>query len=335
MPAFATYIHHLDPILIDIPGTPLAIRWYGLAYIGGFILGYLVLQWLASKKLFILDREKLQDYVTAICIFGVLAGGRLGEFFFYWLPENGWTGLLADPTWVFRVWEGGMASHGGILGAGLVSLWFAWRHRVSVIKLIDGIAIASPIGLFFGRVANFINGELYGRITSGTNPIAMKFPMEIFELPAQQQIQAKVAVEHALGHPLPFQGFFEALSQACRENEAAREALGQFLNPRYPSQLFEAAGEGLLLFAVCFTVRLLWRQAPDGTFAALFCLLYAAARILCECYKEPDAAVWHGITQGQFLSLIIVILGFIFTATAIRNYKMQKKVNCKFKCDTL
>lgn len=326
MPALATYIHHLDPILIDIPGTPLAIRWYGLAYIGGFILGYLLLRWLADKNLFILNREKLQDYVTAICVFGVLAGGRLGEFFFYWLPENGWSGFRADPAWVFRVWEGGMASHGGILGAGLVSLWFAWRHKVSVLKLIDGIAIASPIGLFFGRIANFINGELYGRITRTDNWLAMKFPMEIFELPAQQQIQAKVAVEHAIGHSLPFNGFYDALCLACRESEAAREALGQFLHPRYPSQLFEALGEGLLLFTIGLAVRLLWRNAPDGLFAALFCLLYAGARILCECYKEPDAAVWHGITQGQLLSLIIAALGILFSLIACRNYKKQKNL---------
>ena len=326
MPFIATYIHHLDPILIDIPGTPLAVRWYGLAYIGGFILGYMVLRWLSRKNLFILDHEKLQDYVTAICIFGVLAGGRLGEFFFYWLPENGWSGLMADPTWVFRVWEGGMASHGGILGAGIVSLCFAWKHKFSVLKLIDGVAIASPIGLFLGRIANFINGELYGRITDAANPIAMKFPMEIYELPAQQQIQAKVAVEHAIGRPLPWQGFYDSLCQACRESEAAREALGQFLNPRYPSQLFEAVGEGALLFAVGITVRLLWKNAPDGIFAALFCLLYAGARITCECFKEPDAAVWHGITQGQLLSLIIAALGIMFAAIAFRNYKSQKNL---------
>lgn len=326
MPVIATYIHHLNPILIDIPGTPLAVRWYGLAYIGGFILGYMVLRWLSRKNLFILDHEKLQDYVTAICIFGVLAGGRLGEFFFYWLPENGWSGLMADPTWVLRVWEGGMASHGGILGAGIVSLYFARKHEISVLKLIDGIAIASPVGLFLGRVANFINGELYGRITDAANPIAVKFPMEIYELPAQQQIQAKAAVEHAIGHPLPWQGFYDSLCQACRESEAAREALGQFLNPRYPSQLFEAFGEGALLFAASITVRLLWKNAPDGTFAALFCLLYAAARITCECFKEPDAAVWHGITQGQLLSLIIAALGVMFTFTAFRNYKSQKNL---------
>ena len=99
MPTIATYIHHLDPIIVNIPGTPLALRWYGLAYVGGFILGYLVLQWLSGRKLYCVEKDKLGDYVTLICIFGVLMGGRLGEFFFYWLPEHGLSGFLADPTW--------------------------------------------------------------------------------------------------------------------------------------------------------------------------------------------------------------------------------------------
>ena len=331
MPASAVYIHNLDPILFHVPGTPLAIRWYGLAYVAGFVFGYLVLRWLTQKKLFQMDLEKLGDYVTLVCILGVLIGGRLGEFFFYWLPENGLSGFMADPLWVFRVWEGGMASHGGILGVGVASLWFSWRHKISVVKLLDGIAITSPIGLFCGRVANFINGELYGRITDATNPLAMKFPLEIFELQPQQQIQAMVAVEHAAGASLstlalPGEVFFDTLSRLCRENSAVSEALGQYLNPRWPSQLFEAVGEGLLLFIVGLSVRLLWKKAPDGIFSVIFCFLYPAARITCECFKEPDAGVWHGITQGQLLSLIIVAIGFIFVFVSIRNYKLQKNL---------
>ena len=98
MPSLATYIHHLNPIIFDIPGTPLAFRWYGLAYVGGFILGYMVLNMLSRKQLFCISPQKLGDFVTLICLAGVLIGGRLGEFFFYWLPEQGWSGLCADPT---------------------------------------------------------------------------------------------------------------------------------------------------------------------------------------------------------------------------------------------
>ncbi len=331
MPVATPYIHNLDPILFQFPGTPMAIRWYGLAYVAGFVLGYIVLHWLTRKKLFQMDLEKLGDYVTLVCILGVLIGGRLGEFFFYWLPENGWSGFLADPAWVFRVWEGGMASHGGILGVGIASLWFSWRNKISVVKLLDGIAITSPIGLFCGRIANFINGELYGRITDAANPLAVKFPLEIFELQPQQQLQALVAVEHAAGGSIstlaqPGEAFFDTLSRLCRENTAVCEALGQFLNPRWPSQLFEAVGEGLILFIVGLSVRLLWKKAPDGVFSAIFCFLYPAARITCECFKEPDAGVWHGITQGQLLSLIIAAIGIPFVFISIRNYKLQKNL---------
>lgn len=330
MPTCATYIHHLDPIILNIPGTPLALRWYGLAYVAGFVLGYLVLQYLSKKKLYCVPQEKLGDFVTLICIFGVLIGGRLGEFFFYWLPENGWSGLMADPAWVIRVWEGGMASHGGIICVILTALWYAWRHQLSPARLIDGLAIVSPIGLFCGRVANFINGELYGRITDAANPIAIKFPLEIFSLQPMQQIQAMTAVEHAAGGSLnslalPGEAFFDTLSRLCRENEAAREALGEFLNPRYPSQLFEAFSEGLFIFVTLISIRLLWKKAPAGIFAALFAFLYAAARITCECFKEPDAAVWHGITQGQLLSILIAALGLPFLFSAISTYRKEKK----------
>ena len=330
MPALATYIHHLDPIIINIPGTPLALRWYGLAYVGGFILGYMVLKMLSQRKLYCIEPAKLGDFVTLICIAGVLIGGRLGEFFFYWLPVHGWRGLCADPTWVFRVWEGGMASHGGILCVILVCMWYAWRNKFATAQILDGVAIACPIGLFFGRVANFINGELYGRIASATNPLAMKFPQEIFELAPQQQVQALVAVEHAAGNRisdlgLPNETFFDTLSRLCRENDAVREALGQYLNPRYPSQLFEAFGEGLLIFVVLISIRLLWKKAPAGIFSALFAFLYATARITCECFKQPDAAVWHGITQGQLLSILIAILGIPFLWHAISQLRKEKK----------
>ena len=331
MMSIATYIHNLDPIIIDIPGTPLALRWYGLAYVAGFVLGYYVLLLLSKRNLFCIEQKKLGDFVTLICICGVLLGGRLGEFFFYWLPEHGFSGFLNDPTWVLRVWEGGMASHGGILAVIITGIWYAWKHKISAVQLIDGVAIVSPIGLFFGRVANFINGELYGRIAEASNPIAMKFPQELFTLPPQQQSQSMVAVEHAAGNSIrnlaqPGEAFFDTLTRICRENDAASEALGHFLNPRYPSQLFEAVGEGLIIFVVLLSIRLLWRNAPAGIFSALFAFIYAAARITCECYKEPDAAVWHGITQGQLLSILIAILGIPFLVHAIFQLRKQKNL---------
>ncbi len=337
MNALATYIHNLDPVLLAIPGTPLAVRWYGLAYIAGFVLGYLVLLQLSKRRLYCVEATKLSDFITWVCLFGVLMGGRLGEFFFYWLPEQGFSGLLADPGWVFRVWEGGMASHGGIIGVLLVAIWYARKNKLSLPAVTDGLAIVCTIGLFFGRVANFINGELYGRICSAANPLGMKFPQELATLPDITRVQARVAIDHALGAPIEqfmqhdaqgriTENFWDGLMRICREYPAASEALGQYLNPRYPSQLFEALGEGLLLFIILLTVRLCWKNAPAGVFTALFCFLYSAARITCECFKEPDANVWYGITQGQLLSFIIIALGVAFLIPAIRSYNATRKL---------
>ena len=321
MNALATYIHNLDPVILDIPGTPLALRWYGLAYVAGFILGYMVLLALSKRRLYAVEPGKLGDFITSVCIFGVLLGGRLGEFLFYWLPENGLAGFMADPLWVLRVWEGGMASHGGILGVLTVACLYAHRHKLSALAVCDGLAIVAPIGLFFGRVANFINGELYGRVTDSA--LAVKFPQELFELPAAERLAAVVHAEQAAGAPLAQlarenEGAFDTLLRLCRENPAVQEAVSPHLHGRYPSQLFEAVGEGLFIFAVLITLRLTLKNARAGFFSGVFCLLYAAARITCECFKQPDAAVWHGITQGQLLSLIVVAMGVFFLCGAAR-----------------
>lgn len=337
MNPLATYFHNLDPIIFDIPGTPLAVRWYGLAYIAGFIIGYLVLLQLSKRKLYCVEADKLGDFITAVCIFGVLMGGRLGEFFFYWLPEHGLQGLMADPTWVFRVWEGGMASHGGIIGVLLVAIWYARKNKLSISAVTDGLAIVCTIGLFCGRVANFINGELYGRACAATHALACKFPQEIFTATAEKQIQARVAIDHALGAPIEqflirdgdgriVEHYGDAILRLCRTNPAVSEALAPFLTPRYPSQLFEAVGEGLIIFIVLMAVRLGWKNAPAGIFCSLFCFLYAAARITCECFKEPDANVWYGITQGQVLSFGVVALGIIFLIPTFKNLKKSKKI---------
>ncbi len=334
MNALATYIHHLDPIIWQIPGTPLAFRWYGLAYVAGFILGYLVLLWLSKRELYCIKADKLGDFVTSVCIFGVLMGGRLGEFFFYWLPEHGLSGLLTDPTWVFRVWEGGMASHGGIIAVALVALWYARRDKLSFPAVVDGLAIASSLGLCFGRIANFINGELYGRVTDAGNAIAMKFPLEIYALTPAQRHEAYAAVLRVSPEPIPpfIQGDpsyspWARMIELCQSSEAVREALAPFLSPRYPSQLFEAFGEGALIFILLFSLRLLWRKAPAGIFAALFCFLYAAARIFTECFREPDAPMWGDITRGQYLSFAIVALGIAFLIPALRSMRPQKNAD--------
>ncbi len=332
MNTLATYIHDLDPVLWDIPGSPLAIRWYGLAYVGGFVLGYLVLLWMSRRQLYCVKEEKLGDFITAICIFGVLLGGRLGEFFFYWLPREGFSGFLADPLWVLRVWEGGMASHGGILAVMLVTVWYARRHKISFRGLLDGLAIAAPIGICFGRIANFINGELYGRPADADNPITMKFPQEIYEICAKEPekwwamyAEVKATAGEALAaHPNPDADLNQRIIDVCQQNEGVREIVGQYLTTRYPSQLFEAAAEGLIIFIILFSLRLVWKKAPAGIFAGLFGILYAAGRISTECFREPDAPMWGNITRGQYLSFAIAALGCIILIPAIRELRGQK-----------
>ena len=318
-PLLAIYIHHLDPIIVKLPVEHLALRWYGLAYVAGFVLGYWVLLQLSKRHLYCVEPQKLGDFITLVCLVGVIMGGRLGEFFFYWLPAHGLQGLCDDPLWVLRVWEGGMASHGGIAAVLLVSIIYAWRRHLSIPGVCDGLAIVCPIGLFFGRVANFINGELYGRPCSPDNPLAMKFPLEYLEFPEPMRRLADAAMSQASGIPVNGWGNFDFVAELCRNNDAAREALGHFLTPRFPSQLFEALGEGLIIFVVLITLRLIWKKAPDGIFSALFCFLYAAARISAECFKEPDAPMWGSITRGQYLSFAVVALGAAFLAVALRS----------------
>ncbi len=316
-PLLAIYIHHLDPIIVKLPIEHLALRWYGLAYVAGFVLGYWVLLQLSKRHLYCVEPQKLGDFITLVCLVGVIMGGRLGEFFFYWLPARGLQGLCDDPLWVLRVWEGGMASHGGIAAVLLVAIIYAWRRHLSIPGVCDGLAIVCPIGLFFGRVANFINGELYGRPCSPDNPLAMKFPLEYLEFPEPLRRSADAAMSQAAGIPVNGWGNFDFIADLCRNNDVAREALGRFLTPRFPSQLFEAFGEGLIIFAVLITLRLVWKKAPDGIFSALFCFLYAAARISAECFKEPDAPMWGSITRGQYLSFAVIALGAAFLAIAL------------------
>lgn len=226
-----------------------------------------------------------------------------------------------------------MASHGGIIGVILVALFYARRHKLSFPRVLDGLAIVAPIGLCFGRIANFINGELYGRVCDAANALAMKFPLAFYELSPQSRMAARISLESTMQKP--YDSFFMRneqgqfiegeegmLCRMCRENETFRNALGEYLEPRYPSQLFEALGEGLLLFAVLILVRLRWKNAPAGLFAGLFGVLYAIARVVCECFKEPDDAVWMGVTKGQWLSFGIFAAGVAFLVHAFRYQKL-------------
>src|SRR6202140_2884224 len=168
----AYYLHDLDPIIFRIYDN-IGPRWYGLAYVLAFICGYALLSLLAKRGYADIPPSRVGDFITGCALFGVIVGGRLGYVFFY-KPE-----MLREPLSILRVWEGGMSSHGGMLGILAFPFYYAWRHKISWMNLADNLVVTAPLGLFFGRCANFINGELYGRATNVS--WAVQFPKELTE----------------------------------------------------------------------------------------------------------------------------------------------------------
>jgi phosphatidylglycerol---prolipoprotein diacylglyceryl transferase len=312
------YVHDLDPVALPIFGG-LALRWYGLAYLLGFVGGFLLLRNLARRGLWVLPAEKTGDFIAAAALFGVFLGGRLGYILFYHIPREGWETLAKDPLLVLRVWEGGMASHGGILGLVIFTWFYAWKHKVSWTGLGDGLCVVAPLGLFFGRMANFINGELYGRVASGV-AWAVKFPRSLAEEPQEVQAMAWQAATR-LDPSLENATSLEALVVASRENPEVEKVLAEFLQPRHPSQVYEAFLEGGFLFAILWIVRIRFPQAPHGLLTGLFFGLYAIGRIIGEHFREPDAEMVGMFTKGQFLSLFMLLFAAAFLAYAWRGRK--------------
>lgn len=318
----AQYIHDLNPVALPIYGN-LAVRWYGLAYLAGFVAGFLLLRHLARRSLWVLKPEKTADFIAAAAMFGVFLGGRLGYVFFYQLPEQGWSKILSDPLMIFRVWEGGMASHGGILGLVIFTWFYAKKEKVTWTGLGDGLCVVAPLGLFFGRVANFINGELYGRIVEGVVPWAVRFPLSLMKEPESVQRDAWQACAEIEPSLVDAQSM-ETLIAVARKNPEVSQTLGDFLTPRHPSQIYEALLEGALLFAILWWVRTRYKNAPDGLLTGLFFALYAGFRILGEQFREPDAALVGSLTRGQFFSLFMFVFAALFLLHAWRGRKVNK-----------
>ncbi len=317
---FATYIHNLNPVALPIHGG-FALRWYGLAYLMGFVAGFLLLRNLARRKLWVLKPEQTGDFIAAAALFGVFMGGRIGYMLFYQFPKTGWEGFVKDPLLVFRVWEGGMASHGGILGLVVFTWFYARKHRVTWTGLGDGLCVVAPLGLMFGRAANFINGELYGRVTEGV-AWAIKFPLSLYEQPIEVQNaawQACTEVEPKLTDATSL----DVLIATSRENPKVLEALGNFLPTRHPSQIYEGLLEGLLLFTILWVVRVRFPKAPDGLLTGMFFFFYAAFRIFGEQFREPDAAMVGPLSKGQFFSLFMFLFAAGFFYHAWRGWKTR------------
>jgi len=295
----AYYVHHLNPFLIRFYDQ-FGIRWYGVAYLCGFIAAFYLLKWLARKGYGSLAEGQVADFTFYAALFGVLLGGRLGYVLFY-RPE-----MLTDPISILRVTDGGMASHGGIIGLFIFSWIYARRHKISWTGIGDNLVAVAPIGLLFGRIANFINGELWGHPTNV--PWAVQFPSELLDYP--DKAQAAIDQCSALS---PNLDSVNAIIDATRTNPQVREILSHILTPRHPSQLYEALLEGVLLFVCLITIRLRFRK-PDGLTTGCFFLLYPIMRIIGETFRVPDAPLTGPFTRGQFLSLFmfLIALGFFW-----------------------
>lgn len=274
----------------QIYGMTFALRWYALAYIAGLVVGWkLVTRAVTTPRLWSgsapASAEQIERLLTWV-ILGVIIGGRAGYVLFY-QPAY----FAQNPTHVLRVWEGGMSFHGGFLGTVIAGIVFCRREKIPMLPLADLMAVAAPTGLFLGRIANFINAELWGRPT--TLPWGVAFP-----------------------------------------GEAAQTCPGVLtICARHPSQLYEAALEGLLLGALLLWAvwRGGWLKTPGRTLGT-FLAGYGLARFLVEFVRQPDAQFvtdgnplglalhfgGYGLTMGQLLSLPMVLAGLWFITRARR-----------------
>lgn len=253
-----------DPIALQL--GPLALRWYGLMYVAAFLF-FIVLgrRHLTRRPELGWDKAQLDDLLF-YGILGVILGGRLGEVLFF---EPGY--YLNHPAEIFAVWKGGMSFHGGFLGVLAALWWFARKTGRRFLEVGDFVAPLVPLGLMFGRIGNFINGELWGRPADPDLPWAMVFP-HVDDL------------------------------------------------ARHPSQLYQAAGEGLLLFII------LWLYAAKpravGQVSALFLMGYGSLRFLVEFFRNPDPGIFGvlslGLSTAQWLCLPMIVVGALLMRQAGR-----------------
>jgi phosphatidylglycerol:prolipoprotein diacylglycerol transferase len=299
----AYYIHDLSPFLIEF-GNGLGVRWYGLAYVLAFLAAYWLGIYFSRQGYSDIDEKDVGDFITGTALFGVILGGRLGYMLFY-----DWSNFIQDPLIFFKFWDGGMASHGGIMGIVIFTFIYSRRKKIPWLNLGDSLVVAAPIGLFLGRCANFINGELFGR--PATVAWAVQFPKELYSAPAE-------SVRLLLSETVqmnPAWSNIPSVVESAGTSPEVHAILSNVLTPRHPSQIYEAALEGVLLFVVLWILRTRLRL-PDGILTGVFFIGYAVVRISGETFREPDAPLTLALTRGQFLSLFLVLFGIGFLLAA-------------------
>ena len=299
----AYYVHDLSPFLLNF-GNGIGIRWYGLAYVAAFFVGYKLYVRLTRQGYSDLDPAQVGDFITGVALFGVILGGRLGYMLFY-----DWQNFSSNPMMIFRFWDGGMSSHGGMAGVVIFTLIYARRKNVSWLNIGDNLVVVAPIGLFFGRCANFINGELFGRVAGV--PWAVQFPKELYDAPPET-VQLAISDAARLN---PQWTDVAAVVDNVRLSPELRQQLAGTLSPRHPSQIYEALLEGALLFFLLYILRTRFRL-PNGVLTGTFFIAYAIVRIIGEFFRQPDAPLTLGLSRGQFLSLFLILIGIGFLVCA-------------------
>lgn len=339
------WLHTIDPVVLKFTDA-LAVRWYGLAYLLGFLVGWWVLRLMSRRGLTPLSPQRIADVMLAMVV-GVVVGGRLGYILFYQ------PGLLTDfgsafPWWgVLKINQGGMASHGGMIGV-TIACWIvsrgvkdesgARRERVPFLHVIDLMVLTAPFGIFFGRIANFINGELLGRIVAmPCEPApwwAVKFPQELLSghdpgnpelhLMSREAASAReAALEQVLAQVrLPSDTHDQAVHRLIEKIQHGSHELAAQLEPlisaRAPSQLLQAAAEGILIGAI---VWLIWRvPRTPGVITAWGLILYGVLRVSTEFVRLPDAGLdpFLGLSRGQWLSAPMVVGGIVLLVFVVK-----------------
>ena len=344
-----TYFHDLDPFIIQLTEN-FGIRWYSMAYITGFIAGYLLIKWLIKKNYTPLSKASAIDLITWGA-FGVIIGGRTGYALFY-APH-----ILIEFDSVFPYWEflkihhGGLASHGGIIGLIIAICLFARRRGYSPYHCFDLIVLGGGLGICLGRIANFINGELYGRIIKGSTLWAVQFPKEMIAWVSEKKIEhlkdlssavSKLKTELNPNTWLEWVYQFEStgeyraqirsviysLIKACEnKNAEVISALKEIIPYRHPSQIYQSLLEGLLPFLL---VLFLWRNTKlkPGVIAGIWGSCYACMRILGEKFRMPDTKFGFealGLTRGQWLSIFMLLGLFIYFILVFKIQKTEDK----------
>ena len=333
-------LHTLDPFVFEFaPGW--GVRWYGLSYVAGFVVGWWLLRLLARRGLAMVPADRVADAMLWI-IAGVLIGGRLGYVLFY-KPEYLWTFNAGFPWWAaLAINRGGMASHGGMIGV-ILAAWRisrGWRDdngtiqgRCNPLHVMDLTALLAPAGLFFGRVANFINGELLGRVGARPGEPApwwsVKFPQEIvsgheaFRTPEQEQAIDAIVARYMLpgdDFGAGFERLLSALHRGGEESERIAAELAPLLSARAPSQLLQALCEGVIVGTVVWTIGVaMGRLRSPGVVGACFLISYGVLRIATEFVRLPDADLavqrFLGLSRGQWLSAAMVAVGIVALAS--------------------